>query len=200
VRRYARSYSIVRGRCRDPDTAQESLEFEGLGARHRQTIGQWQSAGGGGGESSPLSCIVSGVQDSRSAGRTTQTLPDPIVHKIHPSEIADVTVARRARVRVAARVGLERRHCMRARCGHCSTCASDQMLRRIIPTAERTVTRGGDKKPLTNETRLENAPYSAASRCHSVVVVKSATSREDVRHADWPKDRNRSCRRRTSLR
>ena len=32
------------------------------------------------------------------------------------------------------------------RCGHCSTCASDQMLRRIIPTAERTVTRGGDKK------------------------------------------------------
>ena len=30
------------------------------------------------------------------------------------------------------------------------------MLRRIIPTAERTVTRGGDKKPLTKETRLEN--------------------------------------------
>jgi hypothetical protein len=32
-------------------------------------------------------------------------------------------------------------------------------LRRIIPTAERTVTRGGDKKKsLTKETRLENAP------------------------------------------
>jgi len=46
---------------------------------------------------------------------------------------------------VAARVGLERRHRMPARCGHCSTCASDQMLRRILPTAERTVTRGGKK-------------------------------------------------------
>ena len=29
---------------------------------------------------------------------------------------------------------------MRARCGHCSACASNQMLRRILPTAERTVT------------------------------------------------------------
>src|ERR1019366_6339042 len=28
-------------------------------------------------------------------------------------------------------------------------------------------------------------PYSAASRCHSVGVVKSATSRGDVRHADY---------------
>ena len=54
-------------------------------------------------------------------------------------------VARRARVRVAAWVAVERRHCTSARCGHCSTCASDQMLRRIIPTAERTVTRGGNK-------------------------------------------------------
>ena len=52
-------------------------------------------------------------------GRSTQTPPDSIVHKIHPSEIADVMVARRAKV------GLERRHCMPARCGHCSTCASD---------------------------------------------------------------------------
>ena len=107
-------------------------------------------------ENSLLSCTVSGVRDSRSAGRSTQTPPDPIVPKIHPNKIADVRVARRARVRVAARVGLERRHCMPARCGHCSTCASDQMLRRIIPTAERTVTRGGDKKQLTKETRLEN--------------------------------------------
>jgi hypothetical protein len=30
------------------------------------------------------------------------------------------------------------------------------MVRRIVPTAERTVTRGGDKKSLTKETRLEN--------------------------------------------
>jgi len=28
----------------------------------------------------------------------------------------------------------------RARCGHCSACASNQMLRRTFPTAERTVT------------------------------------------------------------
>ena len=28
----------------------------------------------------------------------------------------------------------------RARCGHCSACASNQMLRRTLPTAERTVT------------------------------------------------------------
>src|SRR5207237_6364132 len=81
-----------------------------------------------------------------------------IVRKIHPSKIANLMVARRARVRVAAKVGLERRNCMPARCGHCSTCASDQMLRRIIPTAERTVTRDGDKKTLTTETRLENEP------------------------------------------
>src|SRR3984893_10575355 len=108
-------------------------------------------------ESSPLSCIVSGVRESRSAGRSTQEPPDSIVRKSHPSKIADVMVARRARVRVAARVGLERRHCMPARCGHCSTCAPDQMLRRIIPTAERTVTWGGDKKPSTNEKRFENA-------------------------------------------
>jgi hypothetical protein len=54
-------------------------------------------------------------------------------------------VARRARVRVAAFVAVERRPCTSARCGPCSACASDQMLRRTIPTAERTVTRGGDK-------------------------------------------------------
>jgi hypothetical protein len=109
-------------------------------------------------ESSPLSCIVSGVRESRSAGRSPQEPPNSIVREIHPSKIADVIVARRARVRVAARVGLERRHRMPARCGHCSTCASDQMLRRIIPTAERTVTRGSDKKALTKERRLENGP------------------------------------------
>jgi hypothetical protein len=109
-------------------------------------------------ESSPLSCTVSGVQESRSAGRSTQTPPDHIARKVHPNEISDVIVARRARVREAAQVGLERRIDTPARCGHCSTCASDQMLRWIIPTAERTVTRGGNKKQLTKETRLENAP------------------------------------------
>src|SRR5580704_5558591 len=119
-------------------------------------------------ESSPLSCIVSGVRESRSAGRSTQEPLDSIVRKIHPSKIADVMVARRARVRVAASVGLERRHCMPARCGHCSTCASDQMLRRIIPTAERTVTRGGDKKPLTKET-----PTSA-----QIIDIKAAFARQ----------------------
>jgi len=66
-------------------------------------------------------------------------------------------------VRVPASVGLERHHCMPARCRHCSTCISDQMLRRITPTAERTVTRGGDKKPLTKETRLENGPSMAST-------------------------------------
>ena len=67
-----------------------------------------------------LSVILHSV--SRSAGRSTQTPPDSIVHQIHPSKIADVMVACRARVRVAARVGLERRHSTPARCGHCSTC------------------------------------------------------------------------------
>jgi hypothetical protein len=38
------------------------------------------------------------------------------------------------------------------------------MLRRIIPTAERTVIRGGDKKLLTNESRLENADQGRQDR------------------------------------
>src|ERR1700731_4428868 len=46
-------------------------------------------------ESSPLSCIVSGVRASRSAGRSTQEPHDFIVRKIHPSKIADGMVARR---------------------------------------------------------------------------------------------------------
>jgi hypothetical protein len=53
----------------------------------------------------------------------------------------------------------------RARCGHCSACASNQMLRRTFPTAERTVTPSGKQKKskwlLTRETRLENAPLLA---------------------------------------
>ncbi len=130
-------------------------------------------------ESSPLSYIVSGVQDSRSAGRSTQTPPDSIVHKIHPSEIADVMVARRARVRVAVKVGLERRHYMPARCGHRSACASNQMLRRIIPTAERTVTRGSNKKAIDKGEAIRERPCSPASRCH-MVVVEQPQSRRDV--------------------
>jgi hypothetical protein len=78
-------------------------------------------------ESSPLSCIVSGVRESRSAGRRTPEPPDSIVRKIHPSKIADGMVARRARDRVAASVGLERRHCMPARCGHFPRARPDQM-------------------------------------------------------------------------
>ena len=35
---------------------------------------------------------------------------------------------------------------VRARCGHCSACASNQMLRRTLPTAERTVTPGKAKR------------------------------------------------------
>jgi transposase len=36
---------IVRSYRRDPDPAQESFEFEGLGVCHRQAIGEWQSTG-----------------------------------------------------------------------------------------------------------------------------------------------------------
>jgi hypothetical protein len=36
---HARSYSVVRGRCRYPVAGQESLALEGLGARDRQAIG-----------------------------------------------------------------------------------------------------------------------------------------------------------------
>jgi hypothetical protein len=43
-------------------------------------------------------------------------------------------------VQVAATEALGRVNATQARCGHCSACASDQMLRRIRPTAERTVT------------------------------------------------------------
>jgi hypothetical protein len=88
VRRHTRSYSVDRGCCRDPDAAQESLEFEGLGARHRQAI-VWRS-------------------ETAVPSRNTQAPPDSIVRKAHSSKIADVMVARRARVRVAARVGLDR--------------------------------------------------------------------------------------------
>jgi hypothetical protein len=133
---------------------------------------------------------VSGVQDSRSAGRSTQAPPDPIVRKIHPSEIPDVMVARRATVRVAARVGLERRHCMPARCGHCSTCASDQMLRRIIPTAKRTVTRGSNKKTIDKGDAIRERP---PPRKVIWAVLRSDRLRPYVRpvfalaHERWPR-------------
>jgi hypothetical protein len=49
------------------------------------------------------------------------------------------------------------------------------MLRRIIPTAERTVTWGGDKKPLTKETRLENSPTDTLQtvyrKLHELIAV-----------------------------
>jgi hypothetical protein len=48
-----------------------------------------------------------------------------------------------------------------ARCGPCGARASNQMLRRAISTAKRTVTRGGNKRPLTRETRLENGPLAS---------------------------------------
>jgi hypothetical protein len=38
----------------------------------------------------------------------------------------------------------------------------DQMLRRHLPTAKRTMTRKATKKKLTRETRLENAPSVAS--------------------------------------
>jgi len=53
-------------------------------------------------------------------------------------------VAHRAKVRATAHVGPERWDRAPARCGPCSARASNRMLRRIIPTAERTVTRGGN--------------------------------------------------------
>ena len=46
----------------------------------------------------------------------------------------------------------------------------------------------------THERDGVDPPYSAAS-CHSVVVIKSATSREDVRRAHY---HNRHCSRRSS--
>ena len=36
------------GRCRYPVAGQENLKLEGLGARDRQAIGEWQSTGGAG--------------------------------------------------------------------------------------------------------------------------------------------------------
>jgi hypothetical protein len=51
---------------------------------------------------------VSGVRGSRSTD--PKKTPDHTSAKIHPNKIADVMVARRAKVRVAARVGLERHH------------------------------------------------------------------------------------------
>ena len=50
-----------------------------------------------------------------------------------------------------------------ARCGPCGARASNQMLRRTISTAKRTVTQGGNKRPLTRETRLENLAPSFRS-------------------------------------
>jgi hypothetical protein len=55
------------------------------------------------------------------------------------------------------------------------------MVRRIIPTAERTVTRGGDKKPLTKETRLENGPTSTASERQGVAAGAPQKGRSSMK-------------------
>src|SRR5262249_807529 len=68
-----------------------------------------------------------------------------------------------ARVRVAAREGLERHHRMPARCGHCSTRASDQMLRRIVPTAERTVSPGQRPKAIDKGAAIRERPLMAST-------------------------------------
>ena len=59
---------------------------------------------------------------------------------IHPSLAADVKVAHRGEGTGGCEGGPWAACVTQARCGHCSACASDQMLRRIRPTAERTVT------------------------------------------------------------
>src|SRR5262249_25592949 len=110
-------------------------------------------------ESSPLFCIVSGVQGSHSAGLNLQTPP---CSQAHPNEITNVMVARRARVRVAAREGLERiiacqlvvdiaAPVLRTRC-----CGGSFRPRRE-PCPQ-----GSDQKPLTKEPRLENGPVKLA--------------------------------------
>src|SRR5271163_2184833 len=61
-----------------------------------------------------------------------------------------------------------------ARCGPCGARASNQMLRRAISTAKRTVTRGGNKRPLTRETRLENPARLQAGLANSGPRVTTA--------------------------
>ena len=84
---------------------------------------------------------ASAAQVSRSIGRSTNKAgrrSETI--GIHPDGSADVRVARRGEGagQLQGRP-LGRVHCTRAHCGHCSACASDQMLRRHTPTAERTI-------------------------------------------------------------
>jgi len=68
--------------------------------------------------------------------------------------------------------------CARARCGHCSACASNQMLRRTLPTAERTVTpvRQTEKSKwlLTRETRLENGPLGSRASTRKLTSGSTA--------------------------
>jgi hypothetical protein len=67
-------------------------------------------------------------------------------------------VAHRAKVRATAHVGPERRNHTPARCGPCRARASNQMLRRIISTAERTVTRSGNKKTIDMGDAIRERP------------------------------------------
>ena len=69
-----------------------------------------------------------------------QVLPCGIFAEIHPSFATDVMVAHRGEGTGGCDRGPWAASITQARCGHCSACASDQMLRRICPTAERTVT------------------------------------------------------------
>jgi Transposase IS116/IS110/IS902 family/Transposase len=145
VRRNTRSYSVVRGCYPYPVAGQESLELEGLGARSpsdrvmAKHVWRWL-------ESSPLSCIGRAVSLGKS--RVTPLFVDS------SEQDCGCNGCPPGESRGGWKVGLERRHCMPARCGHCGTCASDQMLRRITPTAERTVTQGGDKIPLTKRNAI----------------------------------------------
>ncbi len=90
-------------------------------------------------------------------------MPDHI-DEIHPDGSVDVRVARQGEGASWLR-GRPLGHVVstRARCGHCSVCASGRMLRRQTSTAERTVTLDGDKvaskKQLTKEGRLENGTF-----------------------------------------
>ena len=69
---------------------------------------------------------------------------------------------------------------MRARCGHCSARTSNQMLRRMLPTAERTVTPVRQQKKsktlLTKEARLENGPSNARA------PTRNSDGRVDCEH------------------
>ena len=82
---------------------------------------------------------------------------------------------------------------VRARCGHCSACASNQMLRRAFPTAERTVTPSGkqrkqvaiDKEATIRERPLGFKSGSEILTSRSIALMCPALL---TRHRDrWPR-------------